>query len=117
MSPRRPDDDDAVFEPPAAIKEALDRVVRSLGAPGTDAVEQVFGRWHEVVGTVLAARTRPVKIDDGRLLLEADENAVVSHVRYLEATMIERLDDLLGPGRVTAVDVRVTPIGRRGKQR
>jgi hypothetical protein len=96
------------------LSSLLDRVVRGMGAPGTDAVELVFNRWEEVVGTVLAARTRPAGLENGRLVLVADDPAVVSHVRWLEADLLERLDSLLGAGRVTGVDVRVARRSRRG---
>lgn len=100
---------------PTEVHRLLDRVVRGMGAPGLDAVELVFNRWEDVVGTVLAAQTRPAGLVDGRLVLEADDPAVVSHVRWLEAQLLERLDALLGAGRVTGVDVRVTRPGRRGR--
>lgn len=100
---------------PVDMQRLLDRVVRSMGAPGTDAVELVFNRWDEVVGTVLASRTRPAGLEKGRLVLIADDPAVVSHVRWLEAELISRLDELLGAGRVSGIDVRVTPQGRRGR--
>ncbi len=106
-------DDDLL--PPTEMRALLDRVVRGMGAPGTDAVELVFNRWEEVVGSVLAAQTRPAGLEDGRLVLTADDPAVVSHVRWLEANLIERLDSLLGAGRVTSVEVRVTRPGRRGR--
>lgn len=92
---------------PQRLKELLDRVVRGMGAPGLDAVQLVFSRWDEVVGSVLANQTRPVSIEDRRLVLSADDPAVVSHVRWLESQLLERLDELLGPGRVTGVEVRV----------
>jgi hypothetical protein len=110
------DDDDFAPAPPTEMRELLDRVVRGMGAPGTDAVELVFNRWEDVVGTVLAKQTRPVGLDHGRLVLVADDPAVVSHVRWLEGQLIERLDGLLGAGRVTGVDVRVSRPGR-GRRR
>ena len=97
----------AASSPPSQLQPLLDRVVRGMGAPGTDAVELVFGRWSEVVGGVLAARTRPVALERSTLVLEAADPAVVSHVRYLEQDLVARLAELLGPGRVTAVEVRV----------
>lgn len=97
---------------PVELNDLLDRVVRGMGAPGTDAVDLVFNRWEEVVGGQLAARTRPAGLEDGRLVLEADDPAVVSHVRWLEADLVQRLDALLGAGRVTAVEVRVSRPGR-----
>jgi hypothetical protein len=102
--------------PPSELSTLLDRVVRGMGAPGTDAVELVFNRWADVVGGVLASRTRPVSLERATLVLEADDPAVVSHVRWLEQDLLTRLDELLGAGRVTAVEVRVArPGGRRGR--
>lgn len=100
-------------EPPSELAALLDRVVRGMGAPGTDAVELVFGRWSEVVGGVLAGRTRPVALEHGTLVLESHDPAVVSHVRWLEQDLLARLAELLGPGRVQAVEVRVRRPGSR----
>lgn len=97
------------------VSSLLDRVVKGMGAPGTDAVDLVFNRWDEVVGTVLASRTRPAGLEDGRLVLVADDPAVVSHVRWLERDLLEKLDALLGAGRVTGVDVRVDRPGRSAR--
>ena len=92
---------------PRRVDDFLDRVVRGMGAPGVDAVELVFNRWEEVVGSVLATQTRPVAIDGDRLVLAAADPAVVSHVQWLEAELVQRLGELLGEGRVNGVDVRV----------
>lgn len=102
--------------PPSELTSLLDRVVRGMGAPGTDAVQLVFGRWGDVVGGVLATRTRPVSLERATLVLEADDPAVVSHVRWLEQDLVARLDELLGPGRVTAVEVRVARPGRPSRR-
>lgn len=99
--------------PPSELASLLDRVVRGMGAPGTDAVELVFNRWADVVGSVLATRTRPVSLERSTLVLQADDPAVVSHVRWLEHDLVARMAELLGPGRVTAVEVRVARSGRR----
>ncbi len=98
---------------PDELAPLLDRVVRGMGAPGVDAIELVFNRWADVVGGVLAQRTRPVALERSTLVLEADDPAVVSHVRWLEHDLLRRLDELLGAGRVTAVEVRVARPGRQ----
>jgi hypothetical protein len=92
---------------PRRVGEALDGVMRGLGAPEASGVHQVFDRWAEVVGEGLAARTRPLKIDGGRLLLAVDEPAIATHVRFLQPELLARLEELLGAGRVTAIDLRV----------
>lgn len=92
---------------PQPLSKALDAVMRGLGAPEGSGVHLVFDRWAEVVGQGLAARTRPLKIDGTRLVLAVDEPAMATHVRFLQAELLQRLSELLGPGRVTALDLRV----------
>jgi hypothetical protein len=91
------------------VSESLDAVMRGLGAPEASGVHLVFDRWDEVVGEALAARTRPLRIDGGRLVLAVDEPAIATHVRFLQGELLTRLETLLGPGRVTALDLRVGP--------
>ena len=45
--------------------------------------------------------------DGKRLVLAVDEPAIATHVRFLQAQLLARLEALLGPGRVTALDLRV----------
>jgi hypothetical protein len=92
---------------PRPLGEALDRVMRGLGAPEASGVSQVFDRWDEVVGEAMAARTRPLRLERGRLVLAVDEPAIATHVRYLEPDLLRRLGELLGEGRVTAISLQV----------
>jgi hypothetical protein len=92
---------------PRPLGEALDRVMRGLGAPEASGVSQVFDRWDEVVGEAMAARTRPLRLERGRLVLAVDEPAIATHVRYLEPDLLRRLAELLGEGRVTAISLQV----------
>lgn len=92
---------------PRRIGDNLDRVLRGLGAPDTDTIETVFDRWETVVGTTLAERSRPVGIDGRELIVAVDEPAVASHLGYLESELVARLVELLGPGRVESLRVRV----------
>ena len=94
---------------PQPVGASLDAVMRSLGAPEASGVHLVFDRWQEVVGEALAARTRPLRIDGQRLVLAVDEPAMATHVRFLQPELLTRLEELLGPGRVTALDLRVGP--------
>jgi hypothetical protein len=92
---------------PQQIGAGLDRVLKGLGAPEASGVTLLFDRWEEVVGEGMAARTRPLRLDAGRLVLAVDEPAVATHVRYLEPQLLQRLAELLGEGRITGIDLRV----------
>ncbi|MET0902858.1 MAG: DUF721 domain-containing protein [Acidimicrobiales bacterium] len=94
---------------PRRVGESLDAVMRGLGAPEASGVHLVFDRWSEVVGEALAARTRPLRLEGSRLVLAVDEPAIATHVRFLQTELLARLEVLLGPDRVTALDLRVGP--------
>ena len=40
-------------------------------------------------------------------MLAVDEPAIATHVKFLQAELLARLSELLGPDRVTAIDLRV----------
>lgn len=93
---------------PARIGDVLDRALRSIGAPtSVSGVEVIFERWAELVGEAMAARTRPVHIDGETLVVGCDEPAVATHVRFLQAALVERLAQLSGDRRITRIEVRV----------
>lgn len=98
---------------PERVDVVLDRVLSGLGMPTAKGIQTVFDDWVAVVGEAMAARTRPVAIDEGTLVVAVDEPAVATHVRFLEAQLLARLEELLGESRVTRVQVRVDRPRRR----
>jgi predicted nucleic acid-binding Zn ribbon protein len=92
---------------PVPLTDALDDVVRSLrGGAGRAEVRGVFGQWDDAVGETIAAHVRPVRLDDGALLVEVDEPAWATQVRLLADDLRSRLHDVAGV-TVTRIDVRV----------
>ncbi|MGH9210590.1 MAG: DciA family protein [Acidimicrobiales bacterium] len=99
---------------PSRLGEVLDRTLRSFGTPtSVSGIEVVFERWSDVVGEAMAARTRPVHIDGDTLVIGCDEPAVATHVRFLQAELVERLAELSGDRRLGRIEVRVDRV-RRG---
>ena len=93
---------------PVPISRSLDSVMRSLR--GTDRIQigGVFGRWDDAVGATVAAHVRPVRLDHGVLTVEADDPAWATQVKFLTATITERLAEVAGV-TVERVEVRVAP--------
>ena len=92
---------------PLPVTDALDGLLRSLrGGAGRAEVGGVFGRWEEVVGSALAANVRPVRLEHGTLLVEVDEPAWATQVRYLADDVIARLADVSGV-TIERIEVRV----------
>lgn len=89
------------------IGASVDAVVRSLRGPSAKAVAGVFAGWEEAVGPQVAAHARPISLDGGRLVVEVDEPGWATQLRYLEATLRERLAAVSGGFQVASVEVRV----------
>lgn len=92
---------------PQLLAGALDAVAASLGSPSVTAIVMVYERWDDIVGPEVAAHARAVGIKDETLRVEADGPGWASHVRWAEAEILKRLDELVGAGEITSVQVRV----------
>jgi predicted nucleic acid-binding Zn ribbon protein len=91
---------------PVPLTQSLDSVMRSLRGADRIQLGGLFGRWDEAVGETVAAHVRPIKLDRGVLLVEADDPAWATQVKFLADTIVERLHDVAGV-EVDTVQVRV----------
>ena len=101
---------------PIPISSALDGVVRSLRGPSREAVGGLFGRWDEAVGPQVAQHVRPRKLDERTLVVDVDDPAWATQVKFLTPMIIERLATVAGV-EVERVDVRVERRSARGARR
>lgn len=98
---------------PVPISSSLDGVVRSLRGPSRAAVGGLFGRWEDAVGAQVAGHVTPVKLDDAVLVVEVDDPAWATQVKFLAPTITERLAEIAGV-RVDRIEVRVERRNSRG---
>jgi predicted nucleic acid-binding Zn ribbon protein len=103
---------------PVRFGDSLQHVVKSLrvdepARPGTPAgatasvLGGVFGRWEEAVGTAVAAHVQPVRLTGTTLLVEVDDPAWATQLKFLENTLRARLAEVAG-ATVEVVEVRVS---------
>jgi hypothetical protein len=109
-----------VTKEPVPLSDSLNAIVRSLRnepargstAPGTASTTgakqmgSVFGRWSEAVGDAVAAHVTPVKLDGSRLIVEVDDPGWATQLRFLEATLKQRIGEVTG-AVIETVEVRV----------
>ena len=101
------------------IGDSLNSVLRSLrndssdtGSSGQSASQLanqmggVFGRWTEAVGEAVAAHVKPIKLDGTKLIVEVDDPAWATQLRFLETALKQRLLEVAG-ATVDTVEVRV----------
>ena len=100
---------------PIPIGDSLNSVIRSLRNDSPDAVSSsqmanqmggVFGRWAEAVGDAVATHVKPVKLDGTKLIVEVDDPAWATQLRFLETTLKQRLLEVAG-ATIESVEVRV----------
>ena len=93
------------------LSDELDALLRRLGSESTTVVAGVFGNWAQLVGDTVALHATPVKLESGRLLVEVDEPAWATQMRFLESEIISKLSTSTG-SRINGIDVRVKRIPR-----
>ena len=98
---------------PVPLSSSLDDVVRSLRGPSRESVGGVFGRWDEAVGEQVAQHVTPLKLDEGVLVVEVDDPAWATQVKFLTPMITERLSQVANV-RIDRIDVRVERRGARG---
>jgi predicted nucleic acid-binding Zn ribbon protein len=91
---------------PEPLGAAIEGLIDARGWREPAAVASVFGRWAQIVGTDLAAHTRPESLADGELAVTADSTAWATQLRLLAAQLVRRLNAELGDGTVRQVRVR-----------
>ena len=98
---------------PVPISSSLDGVVRSLRGPSRAAVGGLFGRWEDAVGAQVASHVKPVKLDEGVLVVEVDDPAWATQVKFLGPTIMQRLVEVADV-RIDRIEVRVERRSSRG---
>ena len=101
VSGAHPDDRD-----PQLLDTTLHRLVDDHGWELDLRVHGVFGRWEELVGAEVAQHCTPESFADGRLVVRTDSTAWATQLRLLAPAVVRRLNEELGHGTVTAIDVQ-----------
>ena len=100
VSGAHPDDRD-----PQPLDDTLGRLVADRGWELDLRVQGVFGRWPELGGPEVAAHCTPESFADGRLVVRTDSTAWATQLRLLAPTLVRRLNEDLGHGTVTVIEV------------
>jgi predicted nucleic acid-binding Zn ribbon protein len=108
-----------VSRDPVPLSDSLTGVVRSLRGPEPSSASTgaqsattardlggVFGRWDEAVGPAVARHVQPVKLDGERLVVEVDDPAWATQLRFLERAVIDRLAQVTG-ATIASFEIRV----------
>lgn len=90
---------------PQLIDDTLGRLVEDRGWELDLRVHAVFGRWAELVGSEVADHSTPESFAEGKLVVRTDSTAWSTQLRLLAPTVVRRLNEELGHGTVTVIEV------------
>jgi predicted nucleic acid-binding Zn ribbon protein len=73
------------------VGDILPGVMKGLGLDAKIREAEFVKQWGVIVGKTVAARSKPIAIRDGVLLIEVENNAWMQEIRYLQRDIIEKV--------------------------
>ncbi|WP_446217584.1 DUF721 domain-containing protein [Micromonospora sp. IBHARD004] len=104
---------------PQPLGAVLDRLVKARGWQQPAAEATVFGAWERVVGPEVAQHSRPVKLENGELTVEARSTAWATQLRLLAGSLIKQIASEVGHNVVRKLHIHgpAAPSWARGPRR
>jgi predicted nucleic acid-binding Zn ribbon protein len=104
---------------PQPFGAVLDRLVKQRGWARPTAEARIFGEWEKVVGADIAAHSRPLKLEDGDLTIEAESTAWATQLRMLAARLLAGIAREIGHNVVKRLHIHgpSTPSWGNGPRR
>lgn len=112
----RSGDGDGGKRDPLLVGDEIDRLVASRGWDSDVQVGAVIGRWPEIVGAQVAEHVVVVAFEGTVLTVRAASTAWATQMRLLTSTVLARIEQEVGVGVVTEIQVRgpAGPTWRKG---
>ncbi|MCT2279934.1 DciA family protein [Micromonospora chalcea] len=104
---------------PQPLGAVLDKLVKARGWQQPAAEATVFGAWEKVVGAEVAQHSRPVKLEDGELTVEARSTAWATQLRLLAGSLLQQIAREIGHNVVRKLHIHgpAAPSWSRGPRR
>lgn len=104
---------------PQLLGTVLARLVKARGWQRPTAEATVFGAWERVVGPDVAKHSRPVKLEEGELTVEAESTAWATQLRLLAGSLLRRIAAEVGHDVVRKLHIHgpAAPSWSRGPRR
>ncbi|ASW52917.1 DUF721 domain-containing protein [Plantactinospora sp. KBS50] len=104
---------------PQPLGAVLARLVKTRGWQRPTAEATVFGSWAKVVGPDVAEHSRPIKLADGELTVEAESTAWATQLRLLSGSLLRQIASVVGHDVVRRLNIHgpAAPSWSRGPRR
>lgn len=81
---------------PEAVSSIIGNLLRDMGSQDLLKLADINRRWGEIVGEVLAARVRPLKIQAGTLYLSTSSPVWSQEILFAREMIKERIKEVVG---------------------
>ncbi|MFD2766275.1 DUF721 domain-containing protein [Micromonospora eburnea] len=104
---------------PQPLGAVLEKLVKARGWQQPAAEATVFGAWERVVGPEVAQHSRPVKLENGELTVEARSTAWATQLRLLAGSLLQQIAREVGHNVVRKLHIHgpAAPSWSRGPRR
>ncbi|WP_203998741.1 DUF721 domain-containing protein [Micromonospora lutea] len=104
---------------PQPLGAVLNRLMKARGWQQPAAEATVFGAWERVVGSEVAQHSRPVKLENGELTVEARSTAWATQLRLLAGSLLQQIAREVGHNVVRKLHIHgpAAPSWSRGPRR
>ncbi|RLP90574.1 DUF721 domain-containing protein [Micromonospora sp. BL4] len=104
---------------PQPLSVVLNRLVKARGWQQPTAEATVFGAWERVVGAEVAQHSRPVKLENGELTVEARSTAWATQLRLLAGSLLKQIAREVGHNVVRKLHIHgpAAPSWSKGPRR
>lgn len=104
---------------PRPAGRVLDSYISDRGWQIAVSIHTVLERWPAIVGESVAAHATPETYDDGILVVRTDSTTWATQLRTIAHQIVAKLNEAVGEGSVTRVEVRGpdAPSWKHGRRR
>jgi predicted nucleic acid-binding Zn ribbon protein len=80
------------------LKKVLESIMQQRDY--TDDIEayRIFGQWDGIVGTRLAAHTKPVRVSGSVLYVEVDDHLWFAQLKYMKGDLLRKIERAIKAG-------------------
>ena len=106
---------DRSYRDPGSFAALLSREIRRQGWEENVGVRRLMQDWEHLVGPKIAAHTRPVKFDEKNKFLhvQSDSTPWATQLRLIQATILKKIAQELGPDVVVELKIHNPDYGPR----
>lgn len=91
---------------PKPVNNVLDAYIADRGWEVSVSIHTLLDRWADIVGDLVASHSTPETYDEGVLVVRTDSTTWATQLRTIAAQIVAKLNESVGDGAVTRVEVR-----------